>query len=121
MGVEFVKGKIAKIEQVEDGNLKLKYEDMKSGLIKETVHDMVVLTTGIQPNMDVKGMMNGTPLELDHYNFIKQTDEFVNPSRTNREGIFVSGSASGPKDIPDTVLSAGGTSAEVARYLKSLS
>jgi heterodisulfide reductase subunit A len=71
--------------------------------------------------MDVATMFNGNPLGLDQFNFIKQTDEFISPSKTTMEGIFVSGSASGPKDIPDTILSAGCTSAEVASYLKSMS
>ncbi len=121
MGVEFIKGKIAKIEEIEDSNLRLKYEDISTGKLKEATHDLVVLATGIQPNMDVTRMFNGHALDLDRFNFIRQADEFINPSKTNREGIFVSGSASGPKDIPDTILSAGGTAAEVARYLKSLS
>lgn len=121
MGVAFVKGKIAAIEETEDCNLKLKYEDLKSGKIKEAKHDLVVLASGVQPNMDVTTMLIGNPLGLDKFNFIKQPDEFLSPSKTTAEGIFVSGSASGPKDIPDTILSAGGTSAEVASYLKSMS
>lgn len=121
MGVAFVKGKIATIEETEDFNLKLKYEDLKSGKIREAKHDLVVLATGVQPNKDVTTMFNGNPLGLDQFNFIKQTDEFISPSKTTIEGIFVSGSASGPKDISDTILSAGCTSAEVASYLKSLS
>jgi heterodisulfide reductase subunit A len=121
MGVAFVKGKIAIIEETEEFNLKLKYEDLKSGKIREAKHDLVVLATGVQPNMDVLTMFNGNPLGLDQFNFIKQPDEFISPSKTTAEGIFVSGSASGPKDIPDTILSAGCTSAEVASYLKSMS
>jgi heterodisulfide reductase subunit A len=121
MGVAFVKGKIATIEESEDCNLILKYEDLKSGKIRETKHDLVVLATGVQPNMDVTKMFNGKPLVLDQFNFIKQTDEFISPSKTSSEGVFVSGCASGPKDIPDTILSAGCTSAEVASYLKSMS
>ena len=121
MGVEFVKAKIASIDEIEDGNLKLKYEDMESGMMREVEHDLVVLSNGIQPNMDVSQMFNGSTVALDQFKFIKQTDEFVNPSQTNLDGVFVAGSASGPKDIPDTILSAGGASAEVAKYLKSLS
>ncbi len=121
MGVEFVKGKIGKIEEVEDGNLVLHYEDLESGKRRRSEHDLVVLATGIQPNTDVLRMFNGEGIDLDTFRFIRQADEFVSPARTSREGIFVSGSAAGPKDIPDTIVSAGGTSAEVSRYLKSIS
>jgi len=120
MGVEFIKGKIAKIEEVDNGDLILKYEDMSSGKIREARHDLVVLATGVQPNTEFVSMFNGDPLEMDQFRFIHQPDEFVNPAMTSKEGVFVSGSASGPKDIPDTILSAGGAAAEVARYLKNL-
>ena len=120
MGVTFIKGKIGSITEMADGNLKLKYEEIKTGRTKETIHDLVVVATGVLPNMDVTSMFNGNALELDKFNFIKQADEFISPSKTSSRGVFVSGSASGPKDIPDTILSAGCTAAEVSRYIKSL-
>ena len=44
-------------------------------------------------------------VERDEYGFIKVDP--IAPSRTNVEGIFVCGMASGPKDVPDTVASGG--------------
>ena len=120
MGVEFIKGKIANIDELENGNLKLKYENIETGMIREAEHDLVVLATGVQPNTDFTSMFNSEPLEMDQFRFVKQTDEFISPSLTSKEGVFVSGSASGPKDIPDTIVSAGGAAAEVAKYLKTL-
>jgi len=120
MGVEFVKGKIAKINELSNGNLILKYENMETGKIQETEHDLVVLATGVQPNTDFMSMFNGDPLEMDRFHFIKQVDEFINPALTSKQGVFASGSASGPRDIPDTIVSAGCAAAEVAKYLKDL-
>lgn len=120
MGVEFVKGKIAKIDELANGNLLLKYEDIESGKLRKAEHDLVVLATGVQPNTDFMSIFNGNPLEMDRYRFIRQTDEFLSPALTSKEGVFVSGSASGPKDIPDTIVSAGCAAAEVARYLNKL-
>ncbi len=62
-------------------------------------------------------MFKGEMLELDDFNFVKQTDELVNPALTSIEGVFVAGAASGPKDIPDSILSAGCAASEVAGYL----
>ena len=56
-------------------------------------------------------------LELDRFNFVKQTDELVSPALTSIPGVFVAGAASGPKDIPDSILSAGCAATEVAAYL----
>lgn len=121
MGVEFIKGKVAKIDELENGDLNLRYEDVVTGKVREAKHDMVVLATGIQPNTEFLTMFNGEPLEMDRFRFINQPDELVNPAMTSKKGVFVSGTASGPKDIPDTILSAGGAAAEVAKYLKKLS
>lgn len=121
MGVEFIKGKVARIKELENGNLRLRYEDIESGKVKEAEHDMVVLSVGILPNTEILRSFNGNRLEVDDFNYVRQVDELVNPSKTNIEGVFVAGTASGPMDIPDSISSAGTASAEAASYLKQLS
>lgn len=117
MGVSFVKGKIGKIEEIENGNLKLRYEDIEQGIVKEAKHDMVVLSVGILANDGVSSMFNNT-LELDPYNYVMQKDLLANPAQTNISGVYVAGTASGPMDIPDSILSAGAASAETSGYLR---
>jgi len=120
MGVEFVKGKVGKISELENGNLKIRYEDIEEGKVKEAEHDLVVLSVGILPNLEVNSFFRDEKVGLDDFNYVKQTDELVSPSRTTMEGVFVAGTVSGPMDIPDSILSAGAASSETASYLKSL-
>ena len=119
MGVNFVKGKVAKIRENENGSgdLILRYEDVTKGVVKEAKHDLVVLSVGVVPNKEVPQMFTNQKLELDRFNFVKQTDELISPALTSIEGVFVAGAASGPKDIPDSILSAGCAASEVAGYL----
>lgn len=119
MGVEFHKGKIAKITEKENGNLLLRYEDIESGKIKEAEHDLVVLSVGVLPNPEAKMIFDTPAIELDTFNFIKQPDELVCPPKTNIEGVFVAGTSSGPMDIPDSILSAGTASACSASYIRN--
>lgn len=121
MGVNFVKGKVAKIRENENGSgdLILRYEDITKGIVKEAKHDLVVLSVGVVPNKDVPQMFKSHKLELDEFNFVKQTDELISPALTSIEGVYVAGAASGPKDIPDSILSAGAAASEVAGYLAS--
>ncbi len=120
MGVQFVKGRIAKIEQKENGNLLLHYEDIENGGIKKVAeHDLVVLSVGILPNPEIAKIFREEKLELDQFFYIKQVDEDLSPARTSIEGVFVAGTAAGPKDIPDSILTAGAASAEVAAYIES--
>src|SRR5665811_472371 len=54
-------------------------------------------------------------VELDEYGFVKT--EVSTPIDTTVEGILVCGSASGPKDIPETVAQASGAAARCGALL----
>jgi len=117
MGVNFVKGKIGKISEKENGNLMLRYEDIQSGTVKESEHDLVVLSVGVLPNQDPSALFKSNELKLDPYHFVAQSDLLDSPSLTSIPGVFVAGTASGPMDIPDSILSAGSASSEAISYL----
>ncbi|MEA3445651.1 MAG: CoB--CoM heterodisulfide reductase iron-sulfur subunit A family protein [Bacteroidota bacterium] len=118
MGVEFIKAKVGLIKEKEDGNLILRYEDIEEGKVKEAEHDLVVLSVGILPNTDFTKMFKSEKIEQDNFNYVKQIDELANPALTNIEGVFVAGTAAGPMDIPDSILSAGAASSEAAGCLR---
>ncbi len=122
MGVSFIKGKVAKVTQKDDnsGDLILRYEDVTTGKLKEASHDLVVLSVGVLPNNEITKAFTNAKLELDDQRFIKQIDELVSPSLTSIEGVFVAGTAAGPKDIPDSILSAGSAASEAASYVNNL-
>jgi heterodisulfide reductase subunit A2 len=117
MGVNFVKGKIGKISEKENGNLILRYEDINEGIVKEAEHDMVILSVGVLPNQDAAKLFPADELKLDPYKFIYQADSLISPAQTSIEGVFVAGTATGPMDIPDSILSAGAASSEAISYL----
>jgi heterodisulfide reductase subunit A-like polyferredoxin len=123
MGVNFVKGKVARIQAKNgdpNGDVVLRYEDIATGRVKEMAHDMVVLSVGVLPNKEIPSIFKNEKLELDPYNYVRQVDELINPARTTIDGVFVAGTASGPMDIPDSILSAGTAASEVAGYLAGL-
>lgn len=117
MGVNFVKGKIGKIREKEDGNLILRYEDINENIIKESEHDMAVLSVGVLPNTDSAALFSDGELKLDPFSFVYQDDPLVSPAKTSIAGVFVAGTATGPMDIPDSILSAGAASSEAMSYL----
>ncbi len=117
MGVEFVKGKIARITEKENGNLILRYEDIESGKVREAEHDLVILSVGVLSNDEITSVFRGDTLETDEYRFIRQKEELSSPALTSIRGVFVAGAASGPMDIPDSIMSAGAASSEAAAYL----
>ncbi|MHB8919037.1 MAG: FAD-dependent oxidoreductase, partial [Desulfocucumaceae bacterium] len=60
MGTNFVKGRVAKVEEKENGNLILHYEDIDNGgKLSQAEHDMVVLSVGILPNTEYMNLFAG--------------------------------------------------------------
>jgi heterodisulfide reductase subunit A len=121
MGVRLVKGKIAKITETEGGNLRVRYEDIdNNGTIQEAEHDLVVLSTGIVANDECRGLFADGSLAFDDTLFVAQPGQQVDPARTSIPGVFSAGTATGPLDIPDSILSAGAAAAQTAAYLEKM-
>ena len=121
MGIEFVKGKVARIEQLPNGNLALHYEDMLGeGGRKVREHDLVVLTVGFLPNTDVFSLYKGGDLAADDFGYVREIDPVSEPACTNVEGLFAAGTTIGVMDIPDTVLHSGAAATQAAAYLERM-
>ncbi len=115
MGIRFVKGKVAKLEEKENGNIVVRVENFETGEIEEEEYDMVVLAIGLLANSDVLDMIEG--VELDPFGFINQKKS-ASPAETNVSGVFVAGCAAGPKDIPDTIAEANAAASQCMAYIK---
>jgi heterodisulfide reductase subunit A-like polyferredoxin len=120
MGVYFVKGKVARIEEKDDQDLVVNFEDIEGdGGLKQAKHDLVVLSVGMLPAQGAVGLFKNSHLETDAFSFIKEMDEDLEPGKTSINGVFVIGSASAARDIPDTILHSGAAAAQIAAYLKT--
>jgi len=121
MGVYFVKGRIGRIEERDDQNLALFYEDMLNGDgVKQAEHDLVVLSVGLLPNQEMLALFKDQRLESEKIPFIHEIDSDLEPCKTSIEGVFVAGAASAARDIPDTIMHAGAAAAQTAAYLKKV-
>ncbi|MCA9922494.1 MAG: CoB--CoM heterodisulfide reductase iron-sulfur subunit A family protein [Anaerolineales bacterium] len=117
MGIEFVKGKVARIREDEGKNPVVRVELIDEGSkVVERSHDMVVLSVGMIPGYDPQPVFN-VPIAADD-GFIKIPAPNLSPCMTNRPGIFATGTAAGPMDIVDSIVMAGAAAAETAAYLE---
>jgi heterodisulfide reductase subunit A len=117
MGIEFIKGKVAKITQDEDQNPVVHLEVIdESPRLMERTHDLVVLSVGMLPKYDptsLYGVMTGED------NFIEARAPNMSPTLTDQEGIFATGTAMGPMDIVDSIVMASACAVETSSYLRS--
>ena len=119
MGATYVRGRVSRITEKENGDLVLRYEDIDGGgRIVEAEYDLVVLAVGIQPNRDVERLFTDEPLGLDEYFYVAEPGEDLDPGSTDLPGVFVAGTASGAKDIVESIVHAGAAAAQVAAHLE---
>jgi len=118
MGIKYIRGKVAELEEnPENKKVILRAEDTLSRQVIESEFDLVVLSTGLQLSNSSEKIINFLKLTKSSDGFLQEAHPKYKPVDTNIEGVFIAGTAQGPKDIPDTVAQA---SAAAARSMVSL-
>jgi len=113
-GVGFVRARVAKVTPADDGNLRLHFT-REYGRRDSEVFDLVVLSVGLEPRGQMDELADKIDIRLDEYGFCRAVP--FEPVNTTRPGVFACGAANGPKDIPESVMSASGVVAGCAKFL----
>jgi heterodisulfide reductase subunit A-like polyferredoxin len=121
MSVTFTKGKVSRIEETDDHDLLVHFEDIEGGGGQKVArHDLVVLAVGLLPNQGGFALFpQGAPAK-DAFSYVKEPDEELEPGKTSLDGVFVIGSATAVRDIPDTIVHSAAASAQIAAYMKRM-
>ncbi|MCG6972335.1 MAG: CoB--CoM heterodisulfide reductase iron-sulfur subunit A family protein [Desulfobacterales bacterium] len=117
MGIEFVKAKVAALDAGENGSVTVRYEAQDGVGVTMANHDLVVLSLGMIPGWNPKGVC---PVSSASDKFIKTIQPKISPTLTDMDGVFTAGAAAGPKDIVDTITEAGAAAMEASKYLIEL-
>ena len=115
MGINFVKAKVARIDEQANGDLQLRVEMIEQdGRVAEASHDLVVLSVGLRPGDDPRRFLG---VELDQYGFVASPDPKLDATLTSLPGVVAAGAVLGPKDIVDSIVEASAAATKVATYL----
>jgi heterodisulfide reductase subunit A len=116
LGVRYIRCRVPRVEAVpETDRLRVRYLAEGDRPVAEE-YDLVVLSVGMQPPRDLPALAARLGLELNAFGFCR-TEPFA-PVRSSREGVFLAGTVTEPKDIPETVVQASAAAAEVLALLK---
>jgi quinone-modifying oxidoreductase subunit QmoA len=99
-GVHLVKGKVAKIVEA-DGALSLRVEDVEAGKLMDASAELVVLATGMVPNLRGTEWLEGLQRDEDGFGL----DDV-------KRGVVVAGVARRPEDVAASVRDATGAAAK---------
>jgi quinone-modifying oxidoreductase subunit QmoA len=104
--VSFLKGKVAKVEQAQNGDVKVTAEDIQGGSKITETFDMVVLATGMQPSTESFKGAGITPTD----------DGFVDQAMLPK-GVYATGTLKTPVDVARSAQDATGV---VMKSIQSL-
>ncbi|TAK21195.1 MAG: hydrogenase iron-sulfur subunit [Chloroflexota bacterium] len=120
-GVSYVRGRPAAVLPISDpagDRVAVRYEDTDAGQIVTDEFDLVVLATAARPPDGLADLAARLDIELDGDGFVQSVEEYGGLLHTTRQGIYVAGCASGPKDIPDSVAEAGAAAASALTHIR---
>ncbi|HVP56535.1 MAG TPA: 4Fe-4S binding protein [bacterium] len=114
-GVNFVRGRVAEIEEDGEANPRVWYENTSDRTVSSLKVDLAVLATAAMPARGLKDLAKILGIAADDYGFVLTPER--EPADTNVPGIFVCGFAKGPCDIPEAVSRASAAAERAALYV----
>ncbi len=116
LGVKYIRSRVPIIEEIpETNNLIIKYLVENDRKVSQE-YDLVILSVGIGPPKEVKAIAERFGISLNGFNFCKTS--VFRPAESTRDGIYVAGPFTEPKDIPETVMQASAAASQVLTLLK---
>jgi heterodisulfide reductase subunit A len=110
--VMYLRGRVSKVFR--DGDrLRVQGADTLSGKRVDISCDLVVLGMAMMPSAEFKGLARKLGIATDEYGFITEVHSKFRPMETSVPGIYVAGTAQGPRDIPDSVAMGSGVASKV--------
>ena len=115
-GALYIRGRVSKIYE-EDGQLICRGEDTLIGQQVIVQADLVVLETAMAPAAGSAYTAALAGVSTDKDGWLTEAHPKLRPVETPTAGVFLCGTAQGPKDIPDTVAQASAAAAKVLGLL----
>jgi len=117
-GVRYVRSRVGELVEEVDHSLRVRWEDTLSGLKHEELFDLVVLSAGLEASEGTTQIARVVGLQQGSAGFLKEYHPKLRPVDSQRPGIFIAGTAQGPKGIPETIAQAKAAAARVISMLQ---
>ena len=118
-GVEFLRGTPSEVQVDAEGRPVIEVEDVTAAQRRVLRPDLVVLSTGMAPAADAAEVARTLGVERDVDGFIDILDRKNRATETSAEGVFVCGSAAGPKALIEVNTEASAVASEIHNFLAS--
>jgi heterodisulfide reductase subunit A2 len=117
LGVKFLRGMPSDVHADRTG-MTMQVENSETSEVLVLHPDLIVLSVGIGPSEKSVQIAEQLGIPLEETGFMKPVHDAVDTVSTVRPGIYVAGTATAPRDIPDSVASGG--SAAMRAYIDAI-
>ena len=118
-GVEFLRGTPPEVQFDGAGRPVIEVEDVTAARKRVLRPDLVVLSTGMVPTAGTDRIAQTLGVDRDEDGFIEILDRKNRATETSAEGMFVCGSAAGPKALIEVNTEASAVASEIHNFLTS--
>jgi len=117
--IKYIEEITPEISETPEKKLKVKVHDMLAGQEVEFPCDWVVLSTPMIPHKDEVLLARLLKIPLHPDGFLMEAHLKLRPVDTQMDGIYLAGASSGPKDIPESIVSAKAVAARAATLMRN--
>ena len=123
LGIQYIPSRPSAVKPVlskvdgkitETGDVLVEYVS-EEGSVKHEEYDMAILSTGVIPTESAQEIQDVFDVRFNKHGFCRTTG--FGPIDSSREGVFVCGPFTEPKDIPETVMEASSAASRAMVYL----
>ena len=118
-GVEFLRGTPPEVQFDAAGHPVVEVEDVTAARKRVLRPDLVVLSTGMVPSAGAEELTRTLAVDRDVDGFVDILDRKNRATETSGEGVFVCGSAAGPKALIEVNTEASAVAGEIHNFLTS--
>lgn len=104
---------IRALDETEDGEMTIRFNELLSGERVEVVADLVILMVGLEANEDAAETGHMVGISSDEYGFYMEKHPKLDPVATTTDGVYIAGTCQGPKSIEESINQAKAASARI--------
>ena len=117
--VELIEADLERISPTEEDQLRVRYKAKGSQISTTENYDLVAFTTAVHAPDGLADLAKILGVDIDERGFVKAGEKMGGVNATSRQGIYVAGCVTGPKDIPDSIAESKSAAIHSMRHIEA--
>ena len=117
--VKCIRGRVCEVSEDMDGRLIIKAEDTLFGKPLKMTLDLLVLMCSMEKARSIDAIQQKLGVANNSDGFMQNKDMYLGMNDSKQDGVFVAGTCTAPKSLPDTIGEARSVAVEVFNYINN--